>query len=81
MGQGDKLLPLDERIWKRSGADDRPLHNLRREDFVLADRLRGPGRPYEASDMGEVGMDSRRLPDLPTDPLPLPTLRSRGGAR
>ncbi|HVU85728.1 MAG TPA: protein kinase [Pirellulales bacterium] len=71
MGQGDNLLRLQERIWKRGAADDRPASALRREDFVLADRLRGPGGPYEASDMGDVGMDSRRLPDLPAEPLPL----------
>ncbi|MES1212979.1 MAG: hypothetical protein ABUL64_00190, partial [Singulisphaera sp.] len=75
MGQGDTLLTLDESMWRRAGAAERPIGTVRRDDFVLADRMRGPGGPYEASDMGDVGMDARRLPDLPTEPLPL--LRGR----
>jgi len=78
MGQGDNLLPASEKLWKRTGNDDRPLHTLRREDFLLADRLRVPGGTYEASDNGEIGMDPRKLPDLPSDALPI--LRSRDGS-
>jgi serine/threonine protein kinase len=68
MGQGDKLLAPYEKIWKRAAPDDRPVHALRREDFVIADRLRGPSGQFEASDAGEVGMDARKLPDLAAEP-------------
>jgi serine/threonine-protein kinase len=77
MGQGDNLLPLHERVWKHADVDDRAVSTMRTEDFMLADRWRGPGGPYEASDMGEVGLSARRLPDLPAEPLPL--LRPRDG--
>ncbi|HEY1600792.1 MAG TPA: protein kinase [Pirellulales bacterium] len=70
MGAGDKLVASSERPWKRASIEDQPIDMLRPEDFVLADRLRGPAGPYIASDLGEVGFERRKLPTLPPDPPP-----------
>jgi serine/threonine-protein kinase len=71
--RGDSLLPPRAQIWKRTGLDDRPMHTLRRDDFVLADRSRGSESPYVASDTGEAGMQWRKLPELPQAASPPPS--------